>query len=71
MEYDRYAVVKIRGKDPEVFWIVWLDSQLPPKGFMKTSQDMSEAELRAELAKMGRTEVEIDSLIQQARENPR
>ncbi len=71
MGYDRYAVVKVKGADPEVFWIIWIDSQLPKGSFMKTSQNLSESEVRTEFAKMGRTEVEINSLIKQARENPR
>ncbi len=71
MAYDRYGVVKVKGADPEVFWIIWVDSALPKGSFMKTTQDLTEGELRTELAKMGRTEAEINSLIQQARKNPR
>ena len=71
MGYDHYAVVKVRGADPEVFWIVWIDFQLPNKSFMKTSQNLTESEVRTELAKMGHTESETNSLIKNARENPR
>ncbi len=71
MGYDRYAVIKVRGADPEVFWIVWVDSQLPKDSFMKTSQKLTESEVRTELAKRGRTESEVNSLIKNARENPR
>lgn len=71
MGHDRYAVVKVGGADPEVFWVVWEDSQLPNESFMKTSQNLTESELRTELAKMERTESEINSLIKKARENPR
>jgi SOS response regulatory protein OraA/RecX len=38
---------------------------------MKTTQNLTESEVRTELAKMGRTESEINSLIKNARENPR
>lgn len=71
MGYDRYAVVKVKGADPELFWIVWIDSQLPQDSFVKTSQNLTGREVRAELKNMGRTEAEINSLIEQARENPR
>lgn len=69
VEYDRYAVVKVKGADPELFWIVWMDSQLPQGSFMKTSQNLTGKEVRTELKKMGRTEAEINSLIEQARQN--
>ena len=69
MGYDRYAVVKVAGADPEVFWIVWVDSQLPKDNFMATSQNLTESDVRTELAKMGHTDSEINSLIKNAREN--
>ena len=71
MGYDRYAVAKVAGADPEVFWIVWEDAQMPKGSFMKTSQNLTEGEVRTELGKMGCTKPEINSLIEQARENPR
>jgi len=71
VEYARYAVVKVKGADPELFWIVWIDSQLPQGSSMKTSQNLTGREVRAELKKMGRTEAEINSLIEHARQNPR
>lgn len=71
MSYDRYEIVKVRGSDPEAFWIIWVDSGLPKGSFMKTSQNLTESELRAELKDMDRTKPEIDSLIQSARKNPR
>ncbi len=38
---------------------------------MKTSQNLTESEVLAELKKLGHTEAEINSLIKRARENPR
>lgn len=70
MAYEGY-VIKVKGVDPEVFWIVWMDLALPKGSFMKTSQNLTADEVRVELAKSGRTGADIDSLIQQARENPR
>ena len=71
MEYDRYAVVKIRGADPEAFLILLATSGHSKPGFLwTTSQALTESEVRDELAKMGHTEAQINSLIEKARENP-
>ena len=43
---------------------------LPRGSFMKTSGNLSENELHSELATMGRTESEINYLIQREREYP-
>jgi hypothetical protein len=71
MSLDQFAVIKVRGAEPEVFWIVWMDSQLPVNSFIKTSQNLTEHEVRAELAGMSINETGIDALIKRARENPR
>jgi hypothetical protein len=71
MAYDQYAVIKVRDVEPEVFWIVWMDSELPINSFIKTSQNLTEEEVRAELKKMAINETGIDALIKRARENPR
>ena len=71
MGLDQYAVIKVRGVEPEVFWIVWMDSELPINSFIKTSQNLTEEEVRAELKKMAINETGIDALIKRARENPR
>jgi hypothetical protein len=68
---DYYAVIKVKDAEPEVFWIVWVDSGMPKGHIMKTSQNLTAKEVHAELKKMGRTDAEADSLIQQARDNPR
>jgi hypothetical protein len=71
MSLDQYAVIKVRGVEPEVFWIVWMDSQLPINSFIKTSQNLTEDDVRAELAEMGINKTGIDALIKRARETPR
>lgn len=69
---DNYAVVRVAGSDPELFIIAFINlSELPQKEFMKTTHPAPEIEIRAELKKMGCTQIEINSLLQQARENPR
>jgi len=70
MEYDRYGVIKVKDSDPEKFLIAWLDSRLPKGSFMKTTDALTEEQLRSELQKMGRTKAEADSLIERARANP-
>lgn len=72
MEFDQYGVIKVAGAEPETFTIAFLNSALPAyKPFMKTSEFMEESQLRVELAKMGFAAAKIESLIRQARENPR
>jgi hypothetical protein len=71
MGYDQYAVIKVRGSDPEVFWVVWMDSTLPKGGYMKSSQNLAESGVREELAKMGISKTDADALIQRARDNPK
>ena len=70
MAYDRYGVVKIRGSDPEIFWIVFADTT-SPKGQMFFSDDFDEQGLRAELTKRGFEAAKIDELIATARANPK
>jgi SOS response regulatory protein OraA/RecX len=48
-----------------------MDSELPINTFIKTSQNLTEDEVRAELKKMAINETGIDALIKRARENPR
>ena len=63
----RYKITKVKGADPEQFLLVWLDSDVPPGTFIQTGVPMSEAEVRAGLKKDGRSEIEINSVIEQAR----
>ncbi len=69
---DHYGIFKIAGSDPELFVIAFANlSRLPKREFMTMTHPLAETEIRAELAKMGRDAAEINSLIWQARDNPR
>jgi hypothetical protein len=71
MAMDRWGVIKIKGMKPERFIIAGLDLNFPQgKPFMKTSVELSEEELRKELASRGMPRAEIESAIKKARENP-
>ena len=71
MEYGNYAVVNIKGADPEAFMIFFTNSHHPKPGFLWTSsRDLTEGELRDALATMGHTEARINRLIKRPRENP-
>ena len=70
MANERWGVMKVKGLEPEVFLIFWLNLELPRGNFMKTSDCLPESDLRAELKKMGCGEAEINSLFQKARANP-
>jgi hypothetical protein len=51
--------------------VFFTNSHHPKPNFLwTTSRDLTEGELRDELAKMGLTEPRINSLIKRARENP-
>jgi hypothetical protein len=65
METGRYHYVKVAGSKPEAFVKIWLEDAIP----IRTGNPISEAELRAELQKDGRTEVEIEEVLLTAREN--
>jgi hypothetical protein len=71
--FDSYGVIKVGGTDPEIFWIAFANPRPPkPRGlFMRTSDNLSETEVRIELGKMGLVETRIDELIEKARANPR
>jgi len=69
--YDVFGVIQVEGADSEVFWIIWIDPQLRGGSLLKTSQNLTESEVLTELREIGRTEVEIVSLIKRAREKPR
>jgi hypothetical protein len=71
MGADKCSVVKVRGVDPEVFWVIWLDAQSPKGSFARTSQNLTEGQVRAELKVMGHNDSDIDRLIKEAREEPK
>jgi hypothetical protein len=67
---DRIAVIKIKDLSPEVFLIL-LGKRRHPSGFVWTaSLELTESELRDELAQMGSSIEKTDVLINQARANP-
>lgn len=67
---DRFAVLKIKDCDPEVFWIAFLTAEGRNGHFMTTSDDLTESELRSELQKIGLSKAKIEVLVQQARQHP-
>lgn len=62
-----YRIVKVKGAEPERFLSVCLNPDLPSRSFMGTSEFMSEAELRDELAKNGLNETKINAEVKRAR----
>jgi hypothetical protein len=67
---DKWAVAKVKGVEPEHFFIFLTNTQGFKGPFMRTSDFFSEDELRLLLKTKGSTEVEIESLIERARANP-
>ena len=64
MATERYELVKVKNLTPEQFVMVWFTvDELP----LRTSEPKPEAAWRAEFKKAGRTESEINSLIERAR----
>jgi hypothetical protein len=70
MPNERWGVAKVRGVEPERFFIFLMDLEGRKGPFMKSSDFLLEAELRTELASKGSTESDINSLIERARGNP-
>ena len=67
MKNEQYVLMKIAGSEPEEFVIVFLNSHSPSgEPFMRTTDPLSEEEIRVELTKTGCTIVEIETLIQRA-----
>lgn len=71
MPNNKLGVAKVKGIGPEQFFIFLRNTEGSKGPFMRTSDFLSEDELRADLESNGSTEAEIDSLIEQARANPR
>jgi hypothetical protein len=66
-----YAVINIKGAEPEVFWLAALRHPEFQKGkFMETSENLNEGQMRTELAKLGCSENEATFLIAKARAYP-
>jgi len=62
MQTGKYHV-RVAGTNPDRFVTVWLEDGIP----IQTGVEMSEPELRAALAMNGRTEAEINQVIDDAR----
>jgi len=67
---DDWGVAKVKGVEPEHFFVFLINPQGFKGPFMRTSGFLSEEELRADLKIKGRTDVEIDALFEGARANP-
>jgi hypothetical protein len=67
---ERFVVVGIRDLNSEVFLIL-IGKPRHSTGFLWTaSLELTEPELRDELARLGKSIDETDALIKKARENP-
>ena len=66
MEYEHFAAVKIKDREPDTFLVLMADSD----SSWTMSQQMTESELRAHLTRARYTETEINTLIEKARANP-
>jgi hypothetical protein len=62
MQTGKYYV-RVAGTNPDRFVTVWLEDGIP----IQTGVEMTEPELRAALAMNGRTEAEINHVIDDAR----
>jgi hypothetical protein len=70
MSNEKWGVAKVKGIDPEEFFIFLMRADGSKGSLMRTSDFFSEEELRSELATRGSTEEEINNLIERARSNP-
>jgi hypothetical protein len=71
MSNYKLGVAKVKGIEPEQFFIFLMSTEGSKGLFMRTSGFLSEKELRSDLESNDSTEAEINSLIEQARANPR
>jgi hypothetical protein len=70
MPSDNWGVAKVKGVEPEHFFIFLINTQGFKGPFMRTSDFLSEEELRAALRIKGITDGEVTELIERARANP-
>jgi hypothetical protein len=70
MPNERWGVAKVNGIDPEQFFIFLMNTGGSKGPFMRSSDFLSEEELRSELSSKGSTEADTNSLIERARGNP-
>ena len=67
----QYAVVAVKGSDPELFMIIGTGSDAPTGKIGALSKPFSEPELREHLAFNGMSPEEITAAIDQARKDPK
>ena len=67
---DQWGVTQVKGIEPEHFFVFLLNPQGFKGPFTRTSDFLSEEELRADLKIKGSTAAEIDALFERARANP-
>jgi hypothetical protein len=70
MSCDEWGVAKVKGVEPEHFFVFLINPRSFKGPFMRTSDFLSEQELRADLRITGSTDAEIDALFERARGNP-
>ncbi|MFA5907298.1 MAG: DUF3656 domain-containing protein [Vicinamibacterales bacterium] len=66
---NQWAIAKVVLKDEERFIIRFDDNTTTPGYIFSTTQPLTEAQLREQLAKAGGTEFDIERVLLQAREN--
>jgi hypothetical protein len=64
----QYAVLKMKGMEPEMFVVVGMD--FGQGGLKESSLVMTEAEMRKHLKKSGMSPEEVETAIEAARQNP-
>jgi hypothetical protein len=67
---DKWGVAKVKGVEPEHFFVFLISPQGFKGPFMRTSDFLSEEELRADLRLKGSNDAEIEALFERARANP-
>jgi hypothetical protein len=70
MQNEKWRVAKVKGIDPEQFFVFLTKEDESKASLRRASGFFSEEGLRAELTRRGRTEEEINNLIERARSNP-
>jgi hypothetical protein len=65
MPNKKWGVAKVKGSEPERFFIFLMNAK-GSTAFMRTSDFLSEEELRLDLANRGINEAEIEALIKHA-----
>jgi hypothetical protein len=64
MPNKKWGVARAKGSDPEQFFVFLINTRGSP--FMRTSDFLSEKDLRSDLANRGISEAEIEALIAHA-----